>query len=329
MSLVPTVYESTDAGAPQLSGQPGSLTALLDAVLVDGYGVGAGRKAGAGWTREFSASNVRVYRGNVVSGNGYHLRIDDSATAGNARHAWMRGYERMSAASVGENPVPGVGQRANGTIVPKSLTIDGAARRWRVIANERFFYIFIDTAGKGCFHPSFAGDAISFKPGDAHAFVVSAVSGDSWNGEWSYTDRLFSTNTYVANTYDASCGLFVARSHNGAVGAVACDHFGLIQGLTYGGQSGGAFPSGINQGLLHEPARFTNGAYAPRGELPGMIAPLQTLLASPIFADGAILEGVEGVSGRILVTKFSKSMNVDDSWSYMGVALHRLDSEWV
>lgn len=328
MSLFPTVYESTDAGAPQLSGQPGSLTALLDAVLVDGYGVGAGRKAGAGWTREFSAPNVRVFRGNVVSGNGYFVRIDDSATAGNARHAWMRGYERMSAASSGENPVPALGQRANGTIIPKSVSIDGVARRWRVIANERFFYLFIDTAGRGFFHPSFAGDTISFKPGDAHAFVVSAVDAESWTGDWAYSQRLFGTNAYVGNTSDYNCSLFIARSHTGASGAVAGDHFGLIQGLTYGGQSGGAYPSGINQGLLHEPARFTNGAYAPRGELPGMIAPLQTLLASAVFADGAILEGVEGLAGRLLATRYSKSMNVDDSWSYCGVVLHRLDTEW-
>ena len=35
MSLIPTIYQSTDPGAPQLSGTVGSLIALLRAVLVN------------------------------------------------------------------------------------------------------------------------------------------------------------------------------------------------------------------------------------------------------------------------------------------------------
>ena len=33
-----TVYRSDDAGAPNLTGAAGSLIAILDAVLVNGYG---------------------------------------------------------------------------------------------------------------------------------------------------------------------------------------------------------------------------------------------------------------------------------------------------
>jgi len=53
-----TLYQSTDSGAPALSGQAGSLLEVLDACLVNGYG----GKAAAGWGIAFSSGNKRVYR---------------------------------------------------------------------------------------------------------------------------------------------------------------------------------------------------------------------------------------------------------------------------
>lgn len=329
MSLVPTIYESTDPGAPQLTGQEGSLTAILDAVLVAGYGDGAARKDGAGWTREYTGTNVRAYRGSVATGSGYYLRVDDSAAVGNARHAWIRGYERMSGIGDGENPVPSISQRANGALVPKSISLDAVARRWRVIANERFIYMFVATANRVLFYPWFAGDCVSYKPGDAHHFVVSAADALTWTGGFVWSPKLLTNGSYVTNAVSSSCGMFIARSHTGEVGPLPCDHFGTIQSATFGGSNGGAYPSGINQGLFYEPARFHNGAYLPRGELPGLYSPMQTLVDVPAFADGTFLEGVEGEgSDRLLVTHFSRALDVTNSVSYRGVVLIRTDSEW-
>ncbi len=330
MSLVPTVYESTDPGAPQLTGQAGSLTALLDAVLVDGYGVGAARKNGAGWTREFSATNVRVYRGNLVSGSGYFLRIDDSATVGNSRHAWARAFENMTSATVGTNPVPTLAQRANGILTPKSTTLDSVARRWRVIANERFFYLFVDTSGGGGLFCWFAGDSISYKPGEMHGFVISNVAAESWTGGLSDTGYLLTWRRYDFAPDVSSCGLFIARAHTGTVGAVPCDHFGSLQaGTMFGGQGGGAYPSGVNQGLVYESARFISGAFAPRGELPGALAPMQSIAQTTYLPDGYIIEGLSGdASDRVLVVRTSRSCATDNNPVRQGVLLIRIGGEW-
>lgn len=330
MSLVPTVYESTDPGAPQLTGQAGSLTALLDAVLVDGYGVGAARKNGAGWTREFSATNVRVYRGSLVTGSGYYLRVDDSAVVGNARHGWGRGYEAMTSAMAGTNPVPTVAHRANGILLPKSTTLDSVARRWRVIANERFVYVFVDTRSAGSLFCWYAGDCISYKPGDMHAFVMSCVKTDSWTGGYSDSEYLLSWRNFTFTPDPANCGLFIARSHTGAVGAVACDHFGVVgQGTMFGGQGGAGYPSSINQGLFYEPARFISTSYGPRGELPGALAPIQNIANTEYLQDGQVIEGLDGtVNDRVLVVRTNRACNIEGAITWRGVLLIRISGGW-
>jgi hypothetical protein len=59
------VYRSTDASAPVLTGQVGSLTALLDAVLVNGYGA----LSAAGWTIAQTTTNKRGYKQNTSGSN--------------------------------------------------------------------------------------------------------------------------------------------------------------------------------------------------------------------------------------------------------------------
>jgi len=97
VSLIPSIYTSTDAGAPQLTGQAGSLLALLRAVLVNGYSTGATAKAPLGWTQEFSGTNKAVFRNNPTTGSGYRLRIDDTQ----AREARMRAYTTMTNVDTG------------------------------------------------------------------------------------------------------------------------------------------------------------------------------------------------------------------------------------
>lgn len=326
MSLIPTVYNSTDPGAPQLTGTVGSLTALLDAVLVDGYGVGADAKAPAGWTREFTASNVRVFRVNPVTGSGYRLRIDDSGVVGNARHAWARGFESMSSPDEGVNLVPAKAVSADGTLIPKSVTLGAVSRRWRIVANELFIYLFIDTAGTGIFYPWFAGDALSYKPGDMHGFVISEPGVSAWTGGTTTSPYLLMTaGSYASSASSATGGLHVARSHSGAVGSVLCAHFGQILRLTYGGSGGGVYPSPVNLGLLYESVMFLADAYSPRGELPGAVGALQVLDMS----DGAILEGIEGFEGeKILVCRFSRRMDVASASGALGCLLIRMEKGW-
>src|SRR5277367_4813757 len=91
-----TVYKSSDASAPVLSGQAGAMAGVLDACLVNGYG----SKAAAGWGTAFTGTNLRAYQ--PASGNRLYLALDDTGTTS----CRLTGYEAMSAVSTGTGPFP-------------------------------------------------------------------------------------------------------------------------------------------------------------------------------------------------------------------------------
>lgn len=166
-----TLYKSTDASAPVLTGQVGSLVALLDAVLVNGYGA----KGAAGWTTAFTAANKRDYRNSAVGGTGFFLDVDDSGPNANlgARSARMRGFETMSALATGLGAFPTVAQVAAATQVYKSSTADATARPWLVVADQYTFTLLTtpggEVSGWSTFH---FGDIFSFRSGDPYKAII-------------------------------------------------------------------------------------------------------------------------------------------------------------
>jgi len=85
------LYESTDTDAPVLQTSVGSFTALLQAILVDGYGA----KAPLGWTLEYTRAgepSCKVFRGNPATGTGHFFRVDSS----DANKAKIDAYEFLN-----------------------------------------------------------------------------------------------------------------------------------------------------------------------------------------------------------------------------------------
>lgn len=163
-----TVYRSTDSSAPSLTGQSGSLITLLDAVLVNGYGV----KPAAGWAKAFTGTNKAVYQPPVIAASPSEgirpfLRVDDSYATTN--YADIRGFKTMSSVDTGEGQFP---RRPLFALWRKSSTTNGTARPWTIIATPRAFYLFFacnqtvygntDSADQiaffGEFRPRFNGD---------------------------------------------------------------------------------------------------------------------------------------------------------------------------
>ena len=68
-----TVFRSTDAGAPELKVEPGSLKTLLKTCLVSGYG----GKQGLGWQMHNESGNNVVFH----FGTGFGLAVDDNTPA--------------------------------------------------------------------------------------------------------------------------------------------------------------------------------------------------------------------------------------------------------
>lgn len=308
------VFSSADAGAPALTGQAGSLAAVLDAVLVDGYGTGPSAKAPAGWSRTYSATNKRVYRNEIVAGSGYYLRLDDTAAIGNARHTFLRGFQLMSDIDTGTNLVPTTAQATNGSLWQKSITLDATARAWVIVANDKTMYPFFDCGGLGIAlaAPFAAGDLDSDVVGDQHNFFVSGnglasytgSTGDAHGTMYRGTD-LSVNNSTVGN--GSSPNGWVARNYAGAVGAtpinqVRDDLYGSPQ--QFFGRGPFAYPDPVNSGLRFNVAHVKEGAREVRGRLPGVLIPLHDMA----FTDGQIISPLPGADG---ITVYVKSFRTN------------------
>lgn len=176
------VYLSSDVGAPVLNGQVGSGINVLKSCLVTGYG----SRPAAGWTEEFSGTNVSVLRPGL--GNRHYFRVED--TFGDA--IALKGYHAMTDANTGSNPFP------SGTTVyytKKSITADATAREWIVVADEKTVWFVTQydtntswTKGQMC---SF-GEFNKLNPAwpALNSYIIGGLASNS-----GITDNPFSTST--------------------------------------------------------------------------------------------------------------------------------------
>jgi hypothetical protein len=289
MSLIPTIYSSDDPGAPTLTGQAGSLAVLLDAILVDGYGSGSTAKAGLGWTRAFTGTNLRAFRNNIVSGLGYYVRLDDTQT----RVGRLRTYIAMTAISTGTGMAPLAAQRTNGALWLKSDTADATARKWWAIGNEQCFYLFIVPVGGDVTSvfdltpavPYFAGRMVSRKPGDQFAFGlalgVNTYAAGAYSGDLSNLFRNYvSSVAWNAGVYTGSVeylSFVFSRGHAQTGNAVAARVAPDMPANTssWGGNDSNPvpYPDPVSGGMLISKPPVIEGINLARAYFPGLYVP--------------------------------------------------------
>lgn len=267
------VYKSTDTSAPTLSGTAGAVIALLDAILVNGYG----SQTAAGWAKEFSGTNKAAYR--AATGNRFRLRVDDSGTTS----ARVVGYETMSDVDTGTGDFPTALQFSGGMYIYKSSTANSTARPWLCIASSKAFYLFTfansTTYGSawstsdGAF---FFGDLISFFSGtDNYATLLcgnnaAAASQSTLIGSNGSSNQ--AGNRYIARSYTqtgtaVNCGQR-ARCYATTMQAGA----GVLGSSTYG--YGRTYPDPISGSLLMAPIEVTESLHGSgRAKMPGMWGP--------------------------------------------------------
>lgn len=180
-------YWSGDASAPSLTGAVGSLVALLDAILVNGYG----SQTAAGWTKTFTATNKANFKN---AGTGAVLYVDDSAPT-TAKEARVTGFKTDSAIGAGTGQFPTAVQSTIGigaVVIRKSTTADATVRGWRCLADSTFFYLFTETGDYTS--PTVA---FSFGFGDFTAQGASDTSNAFIMGRQSENTTVASTNTQL------------------------------------------------------------------------------------------------------------------------------------
>lgn len=283
------LYKSTDASAPSLTGVIGSLVALLDAVLVNGYG----SQAAAGWTKPYTATNKAVFRNSAVTGTGFYLDVDDSAPA-TAKEARVKGYETMSAVATGTGPFPTVAQMTTGLFIRKSTTADATARPWFILADETVFYLFVESGDYTLPTRTTAfgfGDFYSYKTSDAYRCMIIGRNAENTSSNSAEMFPFLAQGVTSQTLGVTTSGHYVARSYGGIGGSTP---FGIHGDLAatgantnpgtylctmgqsnYGGTLqayGMTYPNPADNGLYMAPA-FVHHNGGLRGYLKGLWVP--------------------------------------------------------
>lgn len=299
------VYRHTDASAPVLTGQVGSMSALLKACLVNGYGA----KAAAGWSNPFSgAAGQEVFR--PGSGVRHFFAHDDSGPgAGTFKEARIFGWETLTAWATGAGQFPTTGQSAAGVVDLKSSTADGTARPWVVIADDRTCYAFCDYShtvaqyASGATIPTYSG--VCF--GEIYALLQSAadlyrsiVIGRNIENSiaaindplpWlTSTHALFQTGTFMPRTYTGIAGSVVA----GKWGDWARANGGASAWLG-NGTDGVSLPEPITGAVHVAPIHVNDVQRTIRGRMRGLF---QLCHVGTPFADGDTVVGSGAYAGR-------------------------------
>lgn len=306
------VYRNTDAGAPVLNASAaGAFINLLDKCLVTGYGA----KAGAGWTKPYTGTNLAAFR--MGAGSMCYLRVADTVVGNNAR-GLVRGYATMSDVNTGTEPFPTVDQNANGMYwfyQYNGATGTATARNWCLVADERFFYFFVSTnpntevaqplAYSDCY---FFGDAEPYNPTDAWFTVIGGpyLSSDNtstgspalWNAI-SITSFGAAANArlYSRRRFDGDVSQFPQNNH-----ALLPDMGKMATGSSSDFGNGYAAYPAIDGSLLCSRTEVIDRSYGTsiRGRLPGLWCPLHPPASVPL-ARWDTFTGSGDLAGRTFV----------------------------
>lgn len=262
------------AGTAAINGEQRISATGSNSVSFAAPGVPAGPVSGtitikvapAGWEKVYSGTNKAAYRSLSPDSTRAYLRVDDT----NARYARLRGYATMTDIDTGTNPTPSDDQLAGGVYLPASNAADGTARRWIVVASDRFVHIAI--AHYSGYQLDYAlvsaGDFPSLKAGDAYRWMVVGDPGDnSGSGSPGIYNALL--------IHAGNAGAYIMRGYTQTGGAIPAYLYkpGFPVPAYSGSTSHPAGPNPINNAVEISPTLVLDGGNANgnrRGELPGL-----------------------------------------------------------
>lgn len=328
-----SVYQSSDVGAPQLTNASGSLIAILDACLVNGYG----SKAGAGWTKPYASSNLIGGYQQGAGSNGFICQVDDSA----GTVARIRGFETMSAINVGAGQFPYDIQLSGGAYMIKhdGGSGNGYVRGWTIIATEKAFYFqtqFDTTLSWGNAALTFFGDLQPLRTNDQYdTFLMGATSATplgvayataTASTSYPYAAGLITPINYTQN------GHYLARNWSGFGSSVGAGKHADISRLVAAANNPGAYsysnsqqarigadgwtvyPNPSDGGLFLTPI-YVHEPNNVRGVLPG--AWMHSHISFP-FAQGNTVAGSGELAGRVFMalTHWNSvyMVEISDTW---------------
>ncbi len=258
----------------------GSTTFTFETAVSDQTATGGitTKRAPAGWEKAYTGTNKAAYRSQDVTGTRLYLRVDDTV----GMYANVSGYETMSDIDTGAGAFNGGGTGR----WSKSTVANTNARAWRVFADSRCVYLFVNGgSNQGNYEVAcgWFGDIISNLSADAYGCGI--VANDQYNCDY-VLSQLFSSylSSQLARAYTqigAAISFYQASSD-------LVDH-------SYGmGSSGMPYPSPVGNELIAFPVQCVQQSDALyRGDMPGLYGPAHNMLS---VVDGTVITGVQ-VSG--------------------------------
>lgn len=262
-------------------------------------------KAPAGWTKQYSGTNLAVYKqGNSTYSPQHALRIDDTTAASAKTYA----AESFSDVNTGTALFPTAAQLATGTFIAKSITADSVVRNWVIVADDKTFYFFPDINTTGNTQPFAFGSFVSYKSGDAYNNMICGCSTASLSSLAISSNAISSavTNSYIPRSYTQSGTSIQLGKHSDSTKASGTS-FG-ISGLPY--------PNQPDSSLYVAPVWVTEPAISTvRGQFAGMWCPCH---AKPL-AHLDIFQGTGALSSRKFMAVNVEStgqvfMEISNTW---------------
>lgn len=179
----------SDPGAPKLwANQFGSLTNLLKAVLVDGYG----DTPGLGWTLEYESPdlNTKVFRNDPFVGSGVYFRVAHSNLYTAANYVRVALFESMVDYDNGLLRTPPVGASLSWNLGSSVGAACDDGIHWMIVGDNRGFWlavryrlsqdanIFVSLAARS-WHIYYLGDIIPIHPGHPFPSVIMGKLSDT------------------------------------------------------------------------------------------------------------------------------------------------------
>jgi len=286
-----TIYTSSDPSAPVMTGTSGSLVALLDAVLVNGYG----SKPAAGWTKAFSGVDRAAYR--QGSGSQFYLRVrDDGPGTSTFQEARVVGYESMTDVDTGTGLFGGA-ITTTFMVARKSATANATARNWICYADSRTLYLFILTGdGVDVYCCLAFGDFYTLSPTDKWNCMIIARATE---GSATLTLENISRTSSVSATTTLT-GHYAARSFGGGAGEIQFGKHGdtAKSGSTsnFNGSSNTMpQPNPVDNSYYLSPIWVTESSGAIRGYMRGM---WQMPCNAASLTDGQLINGANDLNGK-------------------------------
>ncbi len=179
------------------------------------------KMAAAGWTKEFSGTNLAAYKSAKPQSHGQYLRIDDTT----AQYNRAVGYENMTAVSTGTGPFPTNAEMSGGYYWGKTRMASGTdPAPWMFGSDGRTLYLLALTSSTAvqpfqgtAFLMPFGDMAPESSAGDPFATLI-AGGRDSYLQLGAMSLLKANLNTYVA----------VPRAQGGAGAAVCGRTFPLV-----------------------------------------------------------------------------------------------------